>query len=144
MNHHQSSITCLPALRENQTHPHRVGFSFLRALRAGLPPSAPSAPSESMGGGSPLQPEASEVEQRGQRGKGDSRARGREALEFLSRAAGSRTTEKTQGFAKNQRRFRGGLGEMTTPARPSAATLLSLSTCIFGCIFACISRCIVS
>lgn len=47
--HHQSSsITCLPLL-ENRPTPRRVGFSFLRAHRAGLPPSAPSAPSESMG-----------------------------------------------------------------------------------------------
>ena len=66
--------------------------------------------------------------------------RARNERESSARAAGSKTTEKTQGFAKNQRRFRGGLGEMTTPARPSAATLLSLSTCIFGCIFPCIVR----
>lgn len=54
-----------------------------------------------MGGGSPLQPEAPEVEQRGKEGR--ERAEHEQAKRASSyRAAGSRTTEKTQGFAKTK------------------------------------------
>ncbi len=81
-------INHLPnALRENQTHPGTGGF--FRSLRAhkGRAPSPPSlAPSQIDGAAACLRAWSPwEVERGRKRGKGDSRARGREALEFLSR-----------------------------------------------------------
>lgn len=73
------------------------------------------------------------------RGKGESRARGREALEFLSRRRRILKNRDTRDSRENQGRFRGGLGGMRTPVRPSAATLLRLPPCIFGCILTCFS-----
>lgn len=70
--------------------------------------------------------EPGRVEQSGQRG--NSRARGREALEFLSR-------RKLQKNLVDSRKLKdelgGGLGEMTTPVRPSAATLFKTCTLYF-------------
>ncbi len=129
-------------LLENRPTPTRVGFLLSRSTR-GRAPSVPLLPPSQIDGGASLPAwSLGGLSREGKEGIAE-HERARNERESSARAAGSRTTEKTQGFAKNRRRFRGGLGEMTTPARPSAATLLSLSTCIFGCIFRCISGCIV-
>lgn len=81
---------------------------------------------------------------RGAKREGDSRAREREAVEFLSRRRRVLKNSNPRGFAKIQRRIRGELGGIRTPARPSAATS---KTSIFHagpCIFGCISRCFLS
>lgn len=79
------------------------------------------------------------VEQSGQRGNSRARTSEERAREFLSRRRRILKNRTTRGFAKTQGRFRGGLGGMRTPVRPSAATLLRLPPCIFGCILTCFS-----
>lgn len=129
--HHQSSITCLPALRENLDPPAPGGF-FVSESAKGRAPSLCSLCSLRIdGGGSPPQPGAPEVEQRGQRGTGESRARASEAREFLSRRRRILKNRDTRDSRESQGRFRGGLGGMRTPVRPSAATLFKTCTLYF-------------
>lgn len=132
---HQSPASSPPNLED--AHPHRVGFLLLKGDQGRAPSAPPSFPPKSIRRRLPLQLRAWEGLGRG---KGEGRARGREALEFLSRRRRILKNRDTRDSRENQRRFRGGLGGIRTPVRPSAATLLSLSTCIFGCIFPCIVR----
>ena len=115
---------------------NQVGFLLLKGDQGRAPSAPPSFPPKSIGGGSPLQLRAWEGLGRG---KGESRARTSEAREFRSRRRRILKNRDTRDSRENQGRFRGGLGEMTTPVRPSAATLLRLPPCIFGCILTCFS-----
>lgn len=116
---------------------NQVGFLLLKGDQGRAPSAPPSFPPKSIGGGFPLQPGAWEGLGRGE--EGESRARTSEAREFLSRRRRVLKNRDTRDSRENQGRFRGGLGEMTTPVRPSAATLLRLPPCIFGCILTCFS-----
>lgn len=115
---------------------NQVGFLLLKGDQGRAPSAPPSFPPKSIGGGSPLQLRAWEGLGRG---KGEGRARTSEAREFRSRRRRILNNRDTRDSRENQGRFRGGLGEMTTPVRPSAATLLRLPPCIFGCILTCFS-----
>lgn len=101
-----SVINHLPTSSQREPDPPRPGWVFRSPESAkGRAPSLCSLCSLRIdGGGSPLQPGAPEVEQRGQRGGIAEHERARNERESSARAAGSRTTEKTQGFAKTQRR----------------------------------------
>lgn len=101
--HRHQSITCLPTSRE-QTHPDPGGFFALQKHKGqgSLCPSAPSLPNRwgrltspagSLGG----------LSRAGKEGTAE-HERARNERESSARAAGSRTTEKTQGFARTQRR----------------------------------------
>lgn len=76
---------------------------LLKGDQGRAPSAPPSFPPKSIGGGSPLQLRAWEGLGRG---KGDSRAREREAREFLSRRR-LRATGELEIFAKTHRRETG-------------------------------------
>lgn len=107
---------------------NQVGFLLLKGDQGRAPSAPPSFPPKSIRRRLPLQLRAWEGLGRG---KGESRARGREALEFLSRRRRILKNRETRDFRENQGRFRGGLGGIRTPVRPSAATLFKTCTLYF-------------
>ena len=95
------SMNHLPSASHKNTRPTRPGWVFCSPEKhtgqGSLSPFLP--PSESMGA-RPSQPGALEGAGRGKREKTEHERAKRESS---ARAAGSRTTEKTQGFAKNSK-----------------------------------------
>ena len=139
--HHQSSITCLLLLTRTLDPPAPGGFFVPLRSTQGRAPSLCSLCSLRIDGAAHLSSLEPWRLSRGAKREGDSRAREREAVEFLSRRRRVLKNSNPRGFAKIQRRIRGELGGIRTPARPSAATS---KTSIFHtgpCIFGCISRC---
>lgn len=142
-----SVIYHLPTPLSERTRPTRTGWVFcsLRATRAGLPPSAPSAPSESMGGGAHLSAWSPWRLSRG----------GKEGREKVEHEGAKRSSSylapqapEPQRKLKDSRRLReekqAKIQRQIRLPRPSAATPKTASPCISNCIFGCILRCILN
>lgn len=97
------TITCLPLI-ENQTHPETGGFLLSKSYR-GRAPSVPLLPPSQIDEARLLHLAGSlgGLSREGKEGIAE-HERARNERESSARAAGSRTTEKTQGFARTQRR----------------------------------------
>lgn len=150
-----SSTACLLLSYEHQTHPDPGGFSVPREHIGRLPSASLPLLPPNRWARLTSKPGAPEVEQRRRSGR-ESRARKREALEFLSRRRRTLKNSNPRGFSRNfiqesdanfleSRHLGKSKSWLENPGmRTPAATLDRQFPYIAGCIFTCIFSCIVT